>query len=78
MTLETLKVVDDFMQYVESLNIDLDAETKYHLRGWFIVELKANGSVGLSDAITTISKLSGKSGWSNSKTIWLDFNVNGL
>lgn len=75
MTLETLKIADDFMKYVESLNIELDAETKYHLRGWFIIELKANGRVGLSDALTTISKLSGKSDWAKPDCIWLDFGV---
>lgn len=75
MTLETLKVVDDFMQYVESLNIELDAETKYHLRGWFIIELKAKGKVGLTDALNTVTKLSGKSGWNDPGCIWLDFGV---
>lgn len=75
LTVNDFKLVDDFMVFVDSLNMDISPETRYHLRGWFIVELETNGRVCLTDALTVVSKLAGKKDWKKSENVWIDFGV---
>lgn len=72
-TKEVLKLADDFMEYVDTLDIKLSDETKQHLRGWFVVELATKRCVRLSDALTMITKLSGRPDWNVYSSTWIDF-----